>query len=254
MSVSLGADVEVIIGEGDTPKSIVGIIGGSKHNPLPVRFGNLQEDNVMAEFAIDPVFTLEDWIHSLNHVYHALLERINPHNPLPIPSCNFPDSELQTPQAQEFGCDPDLDVYTLDVVQMSPDQFQNLRTCGGHVHVGGISDIGNDNTVKLIRLLDIYLGVPSVLLDKDNNRRRFYGQAGRFRVKPYGIEYRTLSNFWIQNDVLKEWVYNNTMKAVHEIDNHSLDDLEKTDVRHIIHDSNIIEAQKIVQRYGVSMP
>jgi len=39
--------------------------------------------------------------------------------------------------------------------------------------------------------------LPFLKFDKQKNRRAFYGQPGLFRKKPYGIEYRTLSSFWL---------------------------------------------------------
>jgi hypothetical protein len=54
----------------------------------------------------------------------------------------------------------------------------------------------------LVKLLDIYLGNLCVLLDTDANnakRRKIYGKAGDFRLTAYGIEYRTLSNFWLKS-------------------------------------------------------
>ncbi len=49
-------------------------------------------------------------------------------------------------------------------------------------------------------MLDIFMGIPSVLLDNDatsNQRRSLYGQSGSHRPKDYGVEYRALGNFWV---------------------------------------------------------
>jgi len=53
-----------------------------------------------------------------------------------------------------------------------------------------------------IPLLDLFCGIPSVLLDISNDakiRRQLYGKAGDYRLPFHGIEYRTLSNFWIKS-------------------------------------------------------
>lgn len=34
--------------------------------------------------------------------------------------------------------------------------------------------------------MDVYVGIPSVLYDKDKYRRTLYGQAGSFRKTRYG--------------------------------------------------------------------
>jgi hypothetical protein len=39
-------------------------------------------------------------------------------------------------------------------------------------------------------------------------RRELYGKAGAFRPKPYGVEYRVLSNRWLNSEALIRWVYN----------------------------------------------
>jgi len=59
-------------------------------------------------------------------------------------------------------------------------------------------------------MMDLYLGVPSVLMDKGELRKQLYGKAGAYRMKPYGVEYRTLSNFWIFSDTTIGWVWDNT--------------------------------------------
>ena len=45
-------------------------------------------------------------------------------------------------------------------------------------------------------------------------RKQLYGKAGAYRPKPYGFEYRTLSNFWVFDKKLIEWVWRNTERAL----------------------------------------
>ena len=37
-------------------------------------------------------------------------------------------------------------------------------------------------------------------------RRKLYGMAGEYRLPAHGIEYRTLSNFWLRSPVLADFV------------------------------------------------
>ena len=51
-------------------------------------------------------------------------------------------------------------------------------------------------------------------MDEGEQRKKMYGAAGAHRVKSYGVEYRTLSNFWIFEEKLIRWVWNNTQRAL----------------------------------------
>ena len=66
----------------------------------------------------------------------------------------------------------------------------------------------------IVQALDIILGLESVILDKDARRKEMYGKAGAFRFKDYGVEYRTLSNFWIKDDNNIKWAFKKTIKAI----------------------------------------
>lgn len=44
-------------------------------------------------------------------------------------------------------------------------------------------------------------------------RRELYGKAGAFRPTSYGVEYRTLSNFWLRRKEYMQWVYAQTHRA-----------------------------------------
>jgi len=87
-----------------------------------------------------------------------------------------------------------------------------LRSAGGHVHVGTTED-----PIEVIRAMDLFLGVPSTTMDCTPQalaRRQLYGKAGCHRIKDYGCEYRTLSNFWIFSPKMIQWVYEQTAKAI----------------------------------------
>jgi hypothetical protein len=83
----------------------------------------------------------------------------------------------------------------------------------GHIHVG-YNNPDDKTSFEIAKAMDLFLGVGSVLLDKDTQRRSLYGKAGAMRLKSFGMEYRTLSNFWIFDDKLISWVFNNTLKAL----------------------------------------
>src|SRR5690606_27611941 len=88
-----------------------------------------------------------------------------------------------------------------------------LRTAGGHIHVG-YDNPDNAMSADIVLAMDVMLGVPSVLIDGDTRRRQMYGKAGCFRFKEYGLEYRTLSNFWIMSEERIRWAFRQTQQAV----------------------------------------
>lgn len=246
-NLTLGADVEVFASQNQNPLSVEGLIGGSKEYPLEVPGGNLQEDNVMAEFAIDPVSTEEEWINNIQRVYRELQNRIN--ETLIVPSVSFPEDQLQSKQARHFGCDPDFDVWELMMNEIDASVFGNIRTCGGHIHIG-CGHKQDDEIIRIIKNMDLFLGVPSVLLDNDSRRRTFYG-AGKFRIKDYGLEYRSLSNFWIQTPELMRWVYNQTRRAY---DNAQAGFEPPGEIQTIINESDTEAAQSFVRDFDLGVP
>lgn len=217
-NVKLGADPELFLID-NTGKFIssVGLIGGSKDKPLPIdEVGHcLQEDNVSVEFNIKPASNKKEFVNSISYVLENIEERIKTKGLFQaiIPAAEFDWDQLQTIEAQTFGCEPDFNAWT---GEKNPRPFcdnMQLRSAGGHIHVGYDSPT-QQSKMKLIRAMDIFLGVPSSKIDKDDKRRQLYGTPGAFRPKNYGAEYRTLSNFWITSKELTEWAYDQTMKAI----------------------------------------
>jgi hypothetical protein len=105
------------------------------------------------------------------------------------------------PSLKRYGCNPTLNVHERKFVRVTG-MRERFRAAGGHIHLG----IGaKDNLPQLVELMDIIAGNTCVLIDLDPNnarRRKNYGRAGEYRVKPYGLEYRVLSNFWLKSPIL----------------------------------------------------
>lgn len=216
----LGCDPEVFMVDlAGHLKSSVGLIGGTKARPQPLPLGDgfaVQEDNVAMEFNIPPASNAQEYVESIQKTLGFLTDGIKNmygFSIANISAASFPEEELNTPQAKTFGCDPDYNAWTGKKNPRPKVDDATLRSCGGHVHVG--LDKSKFDVVKLIKMMDLYHGVPSVLMDVGGDKRRpLYGKRGAYREKIYGVEYRTLSNFWIFKPETNEWVWKNTERAI----------------------------------------
>lgn len=118
-------------------------------------------------------------------------------------------------------CDPDFNAYTEDVNPKPEGASTNLRSAGFHVHVG-YPNTSVEESLSIVKWMDVFLGVPSVIIDPDTERRKLYGKAGCFRLQPWGVEYRVLSSYMMNKDILIRYVYEQTMAAVsHRNQKHS---------------------------------
>jgi hypothetical protein len=74
----------------------------------------------------------------------------------------------------------------------------SLRFAGGHIHLGYKSVRPEVAEYVVAMLCDLTLGLALVCNgERQPERRALYGQPGRFRPTPYGLEYRTPSNQWL---------------------------------------------------------
>ena len=122
--------------------------------------------------------------------------------------------------AQQLGCAPSRNVYDPNATIKVPKGFR-MRSAGGHIHVSAVtynregtrSECINSTPQKIerfVKICDLFLGIPGVLLDRDPQaavRRKVYGRASEHRTPSYGIEYRVLSNYWLRSYQLMSFVY-----------------------------------------------
>lgn len=253
--MTIGSDPEVFIFNTVKQKvvSVEGMIKngikGTKHDPLKVEEGfYIQEDNVLAEYNIKPCETINDWVES----HEFMIDTINmilPDNHICyISSSEILDDEyLKTSQAREAGCESDINLYLEDENEKPDLKNTNLRTAGGHIHVGIDNSDDFNEILKFVKALDLFLGVPSILLDDDTDRRKLYGLAGSFREKPYGFEYRTLSNFWLKTKSLQKWVFN----QVHEASKNLNIDFDSLELNKIIDNNDKEKAKQLIKKYNI---
>jgi len=263
---AVGADPEFFLFDEKKNKPVpaIGLIGGTKEKPQFInddKFSAIQEDNVMVEFNIKPARTPEEFVANTYIVMNYL--NLKCHGlgltPLVKPALEFASIDLAHPQAQEIGCLGDFNAWSWRPnPPITPIDLGLIRVAGGHVHVSySFKDKApeKDDQHQVVRMLDLALGVPSVLLDEDITRRRFYGRAGCFRPKEYGVEYRTLSNFWISKKETIEWVFNQVLWAFKQLkEQPRIPNPDEYDIMVAINDNHKDKANELVQKYAIQMP
>jgi hypothetical protein len=212
MSVTIGADPELFFTDKLELRSAILKVGGSKEEPLDIGQGcAVQEDNVAAEFCIPPCEKVADFIKSISYAKNYL-EAVAGDYGLSLARSSagiFSDNELLHPMSHVFGCDPDYNAWTGRVNPRPKAENRSLRSAGGHIHVGTKKD-----PFEVVKAMDLFLGVPSVSMDlSGKDRRQLYGKAGACRKKSYGVEYRSLSNFWIWSTQKTSWAFGQAVKA-----------------------------------------
>lgn len=249
-NIKLGSDPEIFIEKNGEIVSAVGMIPGTKSEPHPITDKGhfIQTDNIAFEFNIPACSTSEEYIENINFVKDHLqvLANANGCELSQKVSDEINPIYLESDQAKEFGCEPDFNVYSQSINQ-KPDSNTNLRCVGGHVHCG-YDNPTFETSENIVKMFDIFVTLPSLLLDNDDRRRELYGKAGCFRVKDFGVECRSLSNFWIHSDELIKWVFDNTVKAVEIVlDNNHLHYIEKySEQVELIINSNNRNAAKLL--------
>lgn len=262
--LTIGADPEVFVRNDKGITSVIGHLGGTKYDPRMINGYGLQEDNVLAEFSMPPV-PFYAGAHCFSQAVLKGVRKINTQvrkNGLRTTkgcSHRFTPEQLKSfgPKALEFGCDPDRNAYTGDW-NPAPAADSTIRTAGGHIHIGVDTGLTNDDSIArmMCKAMDLYLGVPSVLIDTDTERRELYGKAGAYRAKPYGIEYRTLSNFWIHSDVLRRWIFQATDAAMSKANyiNLQMQYFGEQMIQDCINESNVDMAKEIVHKLNIQLP
>lgn len=225
--VTIGADPEFFVKRNGHLISGHLFECGTKRQPKPTLFGSVQVDGMALEGNVRPSKTRGEFVSNVRGIVADLEQEINGHPWISKPELIIePAVEFgkhifeQTPEEhRKLGCDADYNAWNLKM-NPRPDNTTRLRTAAGHIHIGWTKDENPRNIhffkqcAAVVKQLDYYLGLPSLIWDRDDRRRKLYGKAGAFRAKPYGVEYRVLSNAWISTDKHIGWIFDRAKEAM----------------------------------------
>lgn len=227
--LKIGADPEFFVRRGSHYLSGHIFPCGTKRMPLATEHGHVQVDGIALEVNVRPSETRDEFIRNVRGVMADVTKIMTDTRPgsqlLSKPSVFIGQSKLASLPQENFilGCEPDFNAWNSNKINPRPNPEMPIRTGSGHVHIGWTQD-ANPHNIKhmlecgrIVRQLDYYLGLPSLLWDGDSRRRTLYGKAGAFRPKPYGVEYRVLSNAWVTTDELIGWVFDRAVAAVTDL-------------------------------------
>ena len=146
-------------------------------------------------------------------------------------------------------CSEDFCAYTEDVNPKPEGTRTNLRSAGQHIHLG-YNDPDIPSSLLMIKYLDQYLGLPSVVVDQDSRRRSLYGKAGCFRLCPYGLEYRVLSATMYSNPVRTGVVWDCIERAIRAYNNEA-ELISPELIQEAINTSNVEMAKELIEKHNL---
>lgn len=262
MQLLIGADPEVFLKTKNQPSeyySGYNVIPGTKAIPYPVEKGAIQVDGMALEFNITPVQTEDDFVINISTVMDILKSMIPKEFEIEIsPIANFSKEhmDMQPEEATRLGCDPDFNAYSMSF-NPPPTPHPTMRTAAGHIHLGWTencnpADPGHIYACSILaKQLDFYLGLIGTIYDPDIKRKEMYGKAGAFRPKSYGIEYRVLSNFWLNTEKLMRLIFNNAVQGFNELAIKGNNLSKRNSVRDIINTNDSNEAKKYCEHLKI---
>lgn len=268
----IGTDAEFFLRNKDTNEiiSAEGLVKGSKHKPFKFDKSephySTQLDNVLAEITIPPRKTAAQFASAIDVALKYLKSTLPANIEIAIQaSANLDKKWLMTEHAQMFGCDPDFNAYSGFINEKPFCEDVTLRSAGAHVHMGfsGVetkfnNDICNyivdDQRSALVKAMDLFISVPLVLMEPDSERKRLYGKAGAFRPKPYGLEYRTPSSWYLSSKDTTKWAFNSAKQAFkYFTDNKTFPIGLPEHVQNVINNNDKLAAEALVKDFNLQL-
>jgi hypothetical protein len=261
---TMGADPEYFLQKDGSYIAAPHIVKGTKDKPIIMKHGGgLQHDNVAVEVAIPYAKTCDEFIMNVANAFKDMNDYLpDDINIVVHPSAFFPIDQLTHPAALEFGCHPDMNAWLREEnIPPAGCAAETFRSCGGHAHLGWVTgglDLLKDDEGKfqVIRMCDATFGIVSTLLDNSKaaiERRKLYGKAGCMRATDYGVEYRSMSNYWTKNPLLVGLMWHIAEDTLFYMDNYKYKDLLKhmghDDIQSIINEGDVEGAEFMMENY-----
>jgi hypothetical protein len=214
MRFTFGSDPEFMLSRWDDLQSAIKLLP-KKEKAISRQGSKFYYDNVLAEIAVKPGKTKNEVLENTQQALQNFSKLIKPCRFNIKSSAKYPSQQLSDKESRIAGCNPEWNVYTLRCV-MPPEEIiskTSFRTAGGHIHLGAEELKNPLKCFDVIRMMDLFIAIPSIFLDKDEtskDRRKIYGHAGSHRATDYGFEYRALGNFWFSSPQHVSLIYDLT--------------------------------------------
>lgn len=259
---TIGADFELFLKNKETDEIInaKNYVKGSKKRPFNFDktspFWCTSLDNISLEGNIKPCTNANEFDQYIKYVIDYMNSKL-PKNLCTVhdPAVFVNPEQLYTRESKMFGCEATYNAYTLEKNPMLSAEETNLRTCCTHVHIK-YDDMDIITSSELVKAMDLFLGVPSVMIEPPNMRRTLYGKLGEMRFNPKKTtEYRVLSSFFSETEQLRKWVFENTVKAIDWINEGNLITADLFGrFNNIMSNTDIDDAEQLVKEYNIPIP
>ena len=229
-AVTLGADPEFILCEKGKEDKVVLFSSQYTSQYFGLSEAEMGADYGLLEFRPDPEQEAEELVEALNALHADFKKTYNGFKILEKEAVEYNHKRarvlesLKSDEEINYGMNrgKDIGVWVPGGDEMvigqetgtslsaydkpSFNQFNDdLFTAGGHIHIGGayIMMLSFEQLRSFVRKLDkeVLPMCAEIETEAGELRRTVYGALGEFRVKDYGIEYRSPSNaiFWKKN-------------------------------------------------------
>lgn len=218
--ISLGSDPEFfVLDENKNPYPATPFAEGDKARPKKIdELGNgffEQRDNLSFEGNIPVSHSREEFINNITKLRKYFENKVSKYDYSISPNGveYFPDRMLESPEGMEFGCSTVVSSWVsknkIRESRPTPSLIDvKYRVSGFHIHFG-LEKEPTDPVLSwdllIGRLFDVFLTIPSHNIKPEPERLQSYGLYGIIRPKIYGVECRTLSTFFTQEQWLP-WV------------------------------------------------
>lgn len=234
---TIGADPEFALRKDNINVPSFHYFQGTKQHPEDKGNGfAILKDNLLVEGNIPPATKSVQFVNNIRLI-KELIESVIHRDNAEIyyqDIVKFNKKFIMTEDGMDFGCSSYVNAWDREV-HSSPQLFNTYnRPVGAHIHLGYKMKRDDIDPAKmnewLARAYDYFVNLPADTINFSKERRENYGQLGSYRDTEYGIEFRGLGGFFMQDRYL-HWIFNQTVKTVEfckSIENcEKLDNLEK---------------------------
>jgi hypothetical protein len=260
---TIGGDPEIYIAKpnGEIQSSIP-VLKRDKHNPIILDKGQqikIYADNSLLEASFAPADNKKDFVNRFKTAFQKTQNYLGKNHRIVVKSAHFfKENELEAAHGidpLQVGCNPEFSFWEKKINELG-EFTDTMRSGSSHIHLGAdILKASLENKENALKMVEIYLGLSSILWDNDETsviRRKKYGTSGSFRITPWGCESRFMSNYMLNSPSLVELTYDLVEYSLSHIFNNTyqkvLDLIDTKEVQNAINNCDKALAEKLLKQ------